>query len=82
MVRIFKTLQHDSRLCTMCPRADPEIVVGRRKLKILEELCRHLDVVVLTGVHYDFLPPLAQCSRQRRQLDKLGARPNYRDDLH
>ena len=41
------------RLPGMAAGADPELVVGRRQLELLEEELGELAVVVLTGVHED-----------------------------
>src|SRR4029450_10164871 len=61
---------------------DAQIDVGRWDLEPVEKDAGHLVVVMLPGVHQDFLVALSELAAQRRRLDELRPRAHDRDDLH
>ena len=57
---------------------DAQVHVRRRDLEAVEEDAGHLVVVVLPGVHEDFLVPLPQLAADGSRLDELRPRADDR----
>ena len=53
--------------------ADLQVVIRGRDAQLIEERLRHQVVIVLAGVHQDFLVPFPQPAAHRRSLHELRA---------
>ena len=63
--------------------ADAELVARLRDAHLPEKHLRHQVVVVLAGMHQDFLDAaLRERARHRRRLDELRPRADHGDDFH
>ena len=74
--------QHRTGLSPMRPRADAQVYIGRRNFQAIEKDAGHCVVIMLTGMHQNFLVALAQLPAQRGSLDELRPRPHKTRYLH
>src|SRR5229473_3404015 len=66
----------------MRTRTNPQIGIWLRQLEPIKKDVAHFVVIMLAGVHEDFLMLLSQLSAHRSSLDKLGPRSNDGDNFH
>jgi len=71
----LEPLHHGGGLRRLGARADPEVVVGSRDPKLLEERVRHARIVRVPGVHDDMLDARAprKLPVHRRELHEVRA---------
>ena len=79
---LLETREHVSRLPTMAPGTDVELVVRIGDVKGVEEHVRHIRVVVLAGMDQDFHVVRADLATHGSGLDELRPRPDDARDLH
>ena len=79
---VLDAAEHGRGLIPVRAGPDAQVDVGRRDLEPVEEDAGHLVVVVLPGVHQDFLVALAELAAQGGRLDELRPRAHDGDELH
>ena len=75
-------LEHTSCLSSMRPRAYPQVVVRRWNSKFIEELGRHVIIVVLPCMNNEFFVSLPYRATYWRKLHELRSCPHYRCNSH
>src|SRR5216684_664073 len=73
---LFNSFKHATCLSTVWTRTTFQVVVRSRDFQFLEELGRHIVVVMLSCMYDTFLMLLSKRATDHSNFDELGTRPH------